>query len=290
MRKSGSDDWHSTSNAPWRNDAQCFETQRRPMVSCWLQGECMRSAYSAIFTIGILASFLWLGWIGPPPERPAKGRKRDSPRLAEIDAGLVALLLGLLGARAGFVFLHWEHFSSYPVEMLWFWQGGLSWTSGALTAILGIGLYAAVGGHSFWSLTDSLALPSGFVALSAWSGCYLDGCAYGMHMPQRSWTPPIGDMFGGFTSRWPTQLVGIVSSVVILLLLFALFNMRPKRGVLGTLSLSTIAAAAFALSFTRADPALLIRGIRLDTLGSAFVLLVALLGFVYCILKKDESI
>ena len=249
----------------------------------------MRNAYSAIFTIGILASFIWLVWIRPSPERSVKGRKRNDPRLGDIDAGLVALFLGLLGARAGFVFLHWEYFSSNPVEMFWFWQGGLSWTSGALTAILGIRIYAAVSGHSFWSLTDALALPAGFVALSAWSGCYLDGCAYGMQMPQSAWTPPIEDMFGGLTSRWPTQLVGIISSVVILLSLYALSNIQPKRGVLGTLSLTTIAAAAFALSFTRADPALLIRGIRLDTLGSALVLLLALSGLVCCTLKKDES-
>lgn len=249
----------------------------------------MRNAYSAIFIIGILVSFLWLGWIGTYPEDSAKGRKRNDPRLAEIDAGLIALFLGLLGARAGFVYLHWEYYSSNPVEMLWLWQGGLSWAGGALSAILGIGFYAAVADHSFWSLTDALALPAGFVALSSWSGCYLDGCAYGMQMPRSAWKPPIGDMFGGFTSRWPTQLVGVISSVVILLLLYALSNMRPKRGILGTLSLSTIAAVAFSLSFTRADPALLIRGIRLDTFGSGLVLLAALFGFIYCLLKKDES-
>jgi phosphatidylglycerol:prolipoprotein diacylglycerol transferase len=248
----------------------------------------MRNAYSAIFTLGILVSFLWLGWIGSSPESSAKGRKRYDSRHAEIDAGLVALFLGLLGARAGFVCLHWEYYSSNPIEMLWLWQGGLSWTGGALAAILGIGLYAAFSNNSFWSLTDALALPVGFVALSAWSGCYIDGCAYGQQMPQSAWTPQIGDMFGGFTSRWPTQFVGIITSVVILISLYALSNLRPKRGVLGTLGLAMIAAAAFALSFTRADPALLICDIRLDTLGSGLVLLAGLLGLIYCMMNKDE--
>ncbi len=248
----------------------------------------MHNAYSAIFTIGILAGFLWLGWIEPSQGRSTKGPKRSDPRLGHIDAALIALFLGLLGARAGFVALHWEYYSSNPVEMLWLWQGGLSWAGGALAAILGIGIYALFSDQSFWALADALALPAGFIALSAWSGCYLDGCAYGIRMPQSSWTPAIGDMFGGYTSRWPTQLVGIVSSAVTLLSLYVLSNLQLKGGVLGSLSLTMIAAAALALGYTRADPVLLLRGLRLDTLGAALVLLTALFGLVYRTSKKTN--
>lgn len=248
----------------------------------------MSSLYPAIFTIGTLASFLWLGFFKPSPRDPSQDSRLSNPRTEHIDAALVALFLGLVGARAGFVYLHREYYTSNPVEMLWFWQGGMTWSSGALAAILGIGLYAFRSGFSFWSLIDALAIPTGMIAASAWSGCYLDGCAYGIQMPESLWTPVVEDMFGGYNSRWPTQFVGILSSVFIVVSLHLLSNRHLKRGVLGSLSLAMIAAAALALSFRRADPSLLIHGIRLDTLGSALVLLMAFLGLVYCILKKDE--
>jgi hypothetical protein len=51
-----------------------------------------------------------------------------------------------------------------------------------------------------------------------------------------------------------------------------------------------ISAVAFALSFTRSDPALLVVEFRLDTVGSAAVLLAALCGFVLVWFKKSRFI
>lgn len=249
----------------------------------------MSNTYPAIFIIGTLASFLWLGLIDPAPKPNAKDNQQTPSRTEHIDAALIALFLGLCGARTGFVYLHQEYYSSHTIEIFWLWQGGLTWVGGAFGAILGVGLYSFRSKHSFGALIDALAIPAGIIALSAWSGCYLDGCAYGAQMPESLWTPVVKDMFGGFTSRWPTQMAGIISSLVILLSLYALSNLQLKPGILGCLSLATIAAVALALSFTRSDPTLLLHEFRLDTVGSTAVLLTTLCGFVWIWFKKPDS-
>jgi phosphatidylglycerol:prolipoprotein diacylglycerol transferase len=176
----------------------------------------MSNLYPLIFIIGTLASFLWLVFIDPAPRPDSNTNQETFSRIETIDAALIALFLGLCGGRAGFVYLHWEYYTSHLVEIFWLWQGGLTWVGGAFGAILGVGFYSFRSNQSFWSLIDALAIPAGVIALSAWSGCYLDGCAYGIQMPESHWTPVVEDMFGGFTARWPTQMVGIIASVVIL--------------------------------------------------------------------------
>jgi len=46
-------------------------------------------------------------------------------------------------------------------------------------------------------------------------------------------------------------------------------------GLRAALALGGVALIAFALSFTRGDPVLLIGGLRIDTVGAAAVLLIA---------------
>jgi prolipoprotein diacylglyceryltransferase len=248
----------------------------------------MSNTYPVIFIIGTLASFLWLGFFDPQPKKNSDDDQRTHSSVEPIDAALMALFFGLCGARLGFIFLHREYYANHLIEMLWVWQGGLTWVGGAFGAVLGVGLYSLRSDHSFWDLTDALAIPAGMIALTAWSGCYLDGCAYGIQMPESHWTPVVEDMFGGFTARWPTQIVGMISSAVILLALYALSNLQLKRGVLACLCLVSIAAVALALSFTRSDPVLLIRDYRVDTIGSAAVLLTALGGLIFSLSKEND--
>lgn len=51
--------------------------------------------------------------------------------------GWFALLAGLLGARAGYVVMHWPSFALDPIEILRVWLGGWHWPSG-VAAVLGV--------------------------------------------------------------------------------------------------------------------------------------------------------
>ncbi|HEY47793.1 MAG TPA: prolipoprotein diacylglyceryl transferase [Anaerolineae bacterium] len=242
----------------------------------------MQNAFPLIFTLGVMVSLLWLGLSGTNRVSASRISARTSLPVARIDAGLTALAVGLISARIGFVALHWEYYASKPFEILWFWQGGLSWVGGALGAILGLGLFCVLTRHPFWPLADTLALPGMVIALASWSGCLADGCAYGRALDSPLWASPTPDMFGSRIPRWPTQMVGVVYSLLALVLLYWLAGLISKPGVLACISLSMIAAGAFALSFTRSDPIMLLSGLRLDTWGSAAILLLGAAGLTLC--------
>lgn len=233
-----------------------------------------------VFTLGVLATLLWLGL--SDATRTAISRLSDeitSPT-TRIYAGLSALTAGLIGARAGFVLLHWGYYASRLIETFWFWQGGLSWIGGVVGAVFGLGIYTSFFHRPFWSLADILALPGVVMALSCWTGCLLEGCAYGRRTDVGFWTPPAVDIFGSRVPRWPTQTVGIVLNLIILAVLYWLTGRHLRHGTLVCMSVSLIAASSLALTFTRGDPVLLLAGLRLDTVGATVILLLALCGLV----------
>ena len=242
----------------------------------------MQNAFPFIFTMGVMVSLLWLGLSGTNRDSASRISTRTSLRVTRIDAGFAALAVGLITARIGFVILHWEYYASKPLEMLWFWQGGLSWVSGGLGAILGLGLFCIFTRLPFWLLADTLALPGMVIALASWSGCLADGCAYGRALDSPLWASPTPDMFGARIPRWPTQMVGVVYSLLALVILYWLASHVSKPGILACISLSMIAAGALALSFARSDPIMLLSGLRLDSWGSAAMLLLGGAGLILC--------
>jgi phosphatidylglycerol:prolipoprotein diacylglycerol transferase len=227
----------------------------------------VNNAYPWVLAIGALISMLWLG---------LQPTKREN----EANAGLIALLAGLLGARVGYVATHWSYFSQRPDEALYFWQGGLSWAAGAFGALVGLGVYAVLSRRSFWRLVDALAIPAAIIASFAWLGCLVDRCAYGFKTAPGLLTPPAPDMIGNIAPRWPTQTLGGLLSLIVVGVLYWLSHLDLRPGLLAALSLSLVALIALALSFTRGDPMPAFAGIRWDGLGSAAVLSLGLIALV----------
>lgn len=224
----------------------------------------MESAYPLLFALGVLGSLLWLAWRGPDLEAPRR-----------LDGALCALVGGLVGARLGFVITHLDYYLTRPVESLWFWQGGLSWAVGAAGALIGLAIYASTSHQSIWLLADTLAVPAAVVALVSWTGCLFDGCAYGRRTDLGLFTPASPDQFGWISPRWPTQIVGMVTSIAALLLATWLQSQRITSGLAAALVMACISASALGLAFARADPVPMLWGLRGDAVGSAAVLLVS---------------
>ena len=231
----------------------------------------MNNAYPWVLAIGALISLLWLG---------LQPTQRESEATVRIDAGIIALLAGLLGARVGYVATHWSYFSQRPDEALYFWQGGLSWAAGAFGALVGLGVYVLLSRRSFWRIVDALAIPAAIVASAAWLGCLIDRCAYGFKTAPGLLTPPAPDMIGNIAPRWPTQALGGLISLIVVGVLYWLSHLDLRPGLLAALSLSLVALIALALSFTRGDPMPVFAGIRLDGLGSAAILSLGLIALV----------
>lgn len=226
-------------------------------------------AYPWVFAIGALISLVWLG---------LQSTQADNETTAPIDAGLIALLTGLLAARIGYVATHWGYFAQRPNEAFYFWQGGLSWATGASGALIGLAIYALLSRRSFWIHADSLAIPAAIVASAAWLGCLVDRCAYGFKTAPGLLTPPAPDMIGNIAPRWPTQALGGLLSLVLVGALYWLSQLDLRAGLLAAFSLSLVALIALGLSLTRGDPMPALAGIRLDGLGSAVILSLGLTG------------
>jgi phosphatidylglycerol:prolipoprotein diacylglycerol transferase len=236
------------------------------------------NAYPVIFSLGALAGLLWLALSGSPQPSLSEGTGAWPSPTSRVDAGLSALAAGLVGARAAFVIAHWSYYGGRPEQALMFWQGGLSWIGGALGALLGLGLYTALARRSFWPMADALAMPAAILALAAWVGCLLDGCAYGRRAQFGLLTPPSRDLLGTIASRWPAQTLGALYSVAVLVVLYWLGGQRIRSGALASICLALVSAGALALSFLRADPMGMLAGARLDAIGSGLLLLLALAG------------
>jgi phosphatidylglycerol:prolipoprotein diacylglycerol transferase len=232
----------------------------------------MSNAFPLVFAAGALASLLWLGLTDPisPP-----GRERTAP-FARIDAGLLSLFTGLIGARLGYVIFHWGYFSTYPYRTLWLWEGGLSWAGGVLGALFGLGIYCHRSGQAFWALADDFAVPAALIGFAGWFGCLLDSCGYGKRADLGFLTPPASDSFGRTANRWPVQGFGAIAHVGLLLLMILTRGRKFRDGVLASLSLTIISVVHLALAFLRADPMPSISGLRIDGLASGGIMVISM--------------
>lgn len=238
----------------------------------------MSNTYPWFFSLGALAGLLWLGWADPIHKRP----QASLPAIARIDAGLSALISGLLAARLGYVLVHMHFYTDHPEEILKIWNGGLTWVGGAVGAILGLGLYAIISKRPFWRLADSLALPAALFAFALWFGCMLDGCTFGKPSDFGPFTPALQDTFGTRLHRWPIQSSGAIFSLIILAILDRVRLQKPSEGVIASLCLILIAAGSLSLAFLRGDTVPILYGFRADALGSAGILILGSLSFMYC--------
>ena len=232
----------------------------------------MPNAYPLALAAGALLGLLWLGL--SPLERLT--RVEDS--IARIDAGLIALLSGLLGGRLAYVVTHWEYYGSRVIESVWFWQGGLSWAGAALAGLIGVAVYDRVARRPFWADADQLAIPAAILGAASWLGCLVDGCAYGRRTAAGLWTPPAADLLGNLAPRWPTQALGTVFTLLVLLLLFRLAQLELRSGLLAALALSLLSAGPLAIAWLRGDPMPVMAGLRLDGVASAALLALGLGG------------
>ena len=221
----------------------------------------------------------WSAWEGRLP------RQDVAPIL---DAGLWALVGGLICGRAGYIALHWSYFQVHRSEWLAVSQGGLAWAAslgGALAAVL---CFALLTQRSFGGLLDALVPFFLTVAIGAWLICWLDGCAYGPPL-DTWWALPAGDLWGTLALRWPTQFVGAVLTLALAWLLNRCTALYFHPGWKACLGLLGLAALNFSLSFVRADPGPAWRGLRLDAWLSLALALSAVILLILFSMQTGQS-
>jgi prolipoprotein diacylglyceryl transferase len=109
--------------------------------------------------IGLGLLFAGLKWWERNKQKLAKPEKRivriwPQDRVGEIT--IIALILGILGAKLFDIFENWSGFLDKPSDYI-FSASGLTWYGGLICAALGIWIYARKHKISFWHLNDSAA-------------------------------------------------------------------------------------------------------------------------------------
>lgn len=155
------------------------------------------SAYAACLVAGFTVAFLLA-------RRLAGAIGVSSPIL--IDCFLIALVLGVLGARARYVYERWDGFLSRAhgnvsqalVAAADLDTGGAVWYGGLVLATVGVVAYAWHRRIRLLALADAL-MPGLIAGLAIGRiGCLLNGCCYGR---------PTDLPWGIACSRYPGQLV-----------------------------------------------------------------------------------
>ncbi len=186
------------------------------------------------------------------------------------NAGLVALLAGLLGARLAFALQHFESYWQQPAALFSLTVQGMAWPEGMLIAALAAYLYLQRQGAPLPDVADALVPAlAAFWAMAALSA-FLSGDAYG----QPTTIPWAVYLWGTF--RHPVQLYELMAGGVILLALSALWPRAPYPGWISLVGLALLGAARLLVEGFRGDPAVLTGGVRVAQLWALALTLLAL--------------
>jgi phosphatidylglycerol:prolipoprotein diacylglycerol transferase len=224
-------------------------------------GQTIIRSYALMLDVAIIVGLLLLGVFGAldDDKRPA----------AWVDAGLGALVGGIVGGRLGHVAIHWQYFAEHPEGIVKVWQGGLDWHGAVLGGLLALLLVCRVRGVGFRQISDALAfiLPMG--AALANTGCLMVSCGHGREVASLAdYHPPIAlelpDLYGVVAPRLASQLYGVVLSLLLIGVAGLLAWRITQVGVRFWLVLALLALGTFGIGFTRGDSVPMVGALRLD--------------------------
>ena len=144
-----------------------------------------------------------------------------------LNAGGIMLLVGLIGARLGYAWLHKTYFDAHPAEIFQVWQGGLFWPGALLACAFTALLLVLALSLPLYLIVDRLADMAFPVAAGAWIGCWMVGAAYGAAVSADAWYGlSMADETGAVISRFPTQPL---AAAVLIFSYFLLPRSRPGK-------------------------------------------------------------
>jgi phosphatidylglycerol---prolipoprotein diacylglyceryl transferase len=206
-----------------------------------------------------------------------------------LDIALVAVLGGVLAARAVYVIMNWGYFRHQTGDIAQLWQGGLSWHGGFIGGVTGAAIASAWRKQSIRAVFD--VLTSGLMAGAAlgWIGCYLAGVAYGREVfPGNRWwflAADSPDIYGLWNPRFSTQLLGAAWAALSFIVAWTMRQSRP--GVRFAVTMVFYSAGVFVLGFARGDTVPMIGAWRVDQVMDAGIVVAAV---AFTVLAKVPSL
>jgi phosphatidylglycerol:prolipoprotein diacylglycerol transferase len=239
--------------------------------------------YSLAYIAGILFALFWL--------KKCNQKDKFLSEKAYDDWLSWAILSVLLGGRLGYVFFYnASYFLSNPLEILAFWQGGMSFHGGLCGAIFGMWVFAKKYQINFLKLTDTLAVaaPVGiffgrianFINMELYGR--VSGSEFGIIFPN-----------GGDLPRHPSQLYEATLEGLILFIILILAHnflaISQKRGFLSGLFLALYGIFRMAIENFREPDEQIGFLLAKITMGQALSLPLILLG-IFLIFFRPKKI
>jgi phosphatidylglycerol:prolipoprotein diacylglycerol transferase len=229
--------------------------------------------FSIVLGFGVLAGLLLTGW-----------RALQKDMIRYVDAGVFTLFGALLGSRTLTVAVNFTYYQTHMGEIYQVWLGGLS----GIGALVG-GLLAALIIARWWriplgELADALLPLAGAIAITAWMGCWVDRCGYGMQS-SAWWAIPAHDEWGVLAKRIPVQLVGASLTLVLIWILDRASKHLPIHGMSATIGLLGLSAVLFGLSYLRVDPTPVWNGLRLEAWGAMGLMIFSIITVVVLLVR-----
>lgn len=141
-------------------------------------------------------------------------------------------MLGVvLGGRLGFVLFYKPmYYLSNPIEILYIWQGGMSFHGGFLGVLVAMLFFGRKTGRTFWQVTDFIAplVPTGLAAGRL--GNFINGELPGRVTdpsvwPWAMWFPQVD---ATAIARHPSQLYQFAMEGMLLFLILWIYSRKPR--------------------------------------------------------------
>jgi Prolipoprotein diacylglyceryltransferase len=231
--------------------------------------------FSLILAIGASFGLLWIVAAVPAAQR-----------IHWLLATWIALLLALIGARAGYALEHLSYFSIHTNEILRFWLGGLIWEGALAGGLLSLPLIAKIWQWPFTLVADRMSRLLFPLGIAGWAATWWSGLGYGVPLDAGIWWGMnTRDEAGLVSLRTPVQPVAILSLIVFLGVLEMVCSRWEKRGRRGALTLFLFSADMLLLTFLRADPSPTLFGLRFESWLAMVYTLFGLLSTIDSFIK-----
>jgi prolipoprotein diacylglyceryltransferase len=230
--------------------------------------------FSILLGLGALTGLLLAGWRAP---------KKETIRY--LDAGVWTLFGTLVGSRSLFVVVNFSYYQTHPGEIVQVWLGGLSSIGALVGGILAVFVLAIWWKIPAGVLADTLLPLAGAITVTAWLGCWVDRCGYGV--PSSAWwAVPGRDEWGVLATRVPVQLMGAGLTLILIWLLDRAGKSLPAQGLSASIGLFGLSAVVLSLSYLRVDPTPIWNGLRLEAWGSIGLMIFSTVTVVVLLLRR----
>lgn len=208
---------------------------------------------------------------------------------AFLDAALVTLAAGWIGARAYHIATHWDYYRSRPEEIGQWGASGLGIRGALILGFIALAAFAYWRRVSLARLLDAAALGLAIGQCIGWVGALVQGANYGV-VSDSQVAMELADLYGLVQPRLPVQHAEIIlyATVFLVLILFAL--RRPRSGLIFFVYLVIVSLANGFLGAARADDTARWGTLRIDQLVDGAMVLVGAIGLLWLSLETRRRV